>query len=153
MLETVHGAARRLEKNLELCLWMQLLLLTLNWNLPCGGDRVHEVIHVRLHTVHGKEEKSWNLKWTFWGVKAAGRFPHSVWTRWGRNEKWWQWSLHQIPDGDTTSLSVPGSLQCSNYQAEVLAICTAAEHLLESGKNMGNIAIFTGSQSTLQALN
>ena len=35
-------------------------------------------------------------------------------------------------DGDTTSLSVPGGLQCSNYRAEILAICTAAEHLLES---------------------
>ena len=40
-----------------------------------------------------------------------------------------------------------------SYQAEILAICTAAEHLLESGKNMGNIAIFTDSLSTLQALN
>ena len=37
--------------------------------------------------------------------------------------------------------------------AEILAICTAAEHLLESGKQMENIAIFTDSLSTLQALN
>ena len=57
------------------------------------------------------------------------------------------------PDGDTTSLSVPGGLHCSNCRAEILAICTAAEHLLESGKQMGNIAIFTDSLSTLQALN
>ena len=56
-------------------------------------------------------------------------------------------------DGDTTSLSVPGGLQCSNYQAEILAICTAVGHLLESRKKMGNIAIFTDSRSTLQALN
>ena len=56
-------------------------------------------------------------------------------------------------DGDTTSLSVPGGLQCSNYRAEILAISTAAEHLLESRKKMGSIAIFTDSLSTLQALN
>ena len=37
-------------------------------------------------------------------------------------------------DDDTTSLSVPGGLQCSNYRAEILAIYTAAEHLLESWK-------------------
>ena len=37
-------------------------------------------------------------------------------------------------DGDTTSLSVPGCLQCSNYRAEILAICTSAEHLMESRK-------------------
>ena len=43
----------------------------------------------------------------------------------------------RYPDGDTTSLSVSGGLQCSNYRAEILAICTAAEHLLESGKQMG----------------
>ena len=36
---------------------------------------------------------------------------------------------------------------------EILAICTAAEHVLESRDKMGNIAIFTDSQSTLQALN
>ena len=56
-------------------------------------------------------------------------------------------------DGDTTSLSVPGGFQCSNYRAEILAISTAAEHLFESMKKMGNIAIFTDSLSTLQALN
>ena len=48
---------------------------------------------------------------------------------------------------------VPGGLQCPNYRAEILAICTAAEHLLESGKHMGNVVIFTDSLSTLQALN
>ena len=48
--------------------------------------------------------------------------------------------------------SVPSGLQCSNYWTEILAICTAAEHLLENGKQMGNIAIFTDSLSTLQAL-
>ena len=59
----------------------------------------------------------------------------------------------RYPDGDTTSLSVPGGLQCFSYRAEILAICTAAEQLLESGKQKGNIAIFTDSLSTLQALN
>ena len=57
------------------------------------------------------------------------------------------------PDGDTTSLSVPGGHQCSNYRAEILAICTAAEHLLESGKQMGNITIFTNPLPILQAPN
>ena len=41
------------------------------------------------------------------------------------------------PDGDTTSLSVSGGLQCSNYRAEILAVCTTAKHLLESGKKHG----------------
>ena len=44
-------------------------------------------------------------------------------------------------------------LHCSNYRAEILAICTAAEHLLESVKKMENIDIFTDSLSTLQSLN
>ena len=55
----------------------------------------------------------------------------------------------RCPDGNTISLSVPGGLQCSYNPAEILAICTAAEHLLECGKQMGNIAIFTDSLSTL----
>ena len=59
----------------------------------------------------------------------------------------------RYPDGDTTSLSVPGGLHCSNNRAEILAICTAAEHLLESGQQIGNIATFTDALSTLQALN
>ena len=59
----------------------------------------------------------------------------------------------KYPDGDTTSLLVHGGLQCSSYRVETLTICTAAEHLLESGKQMGNIAIFTNFLSTLQALN
>ena len=62
-------------------------------------------------------------------------------------------AAESISDGNTTSLSVPGGLQCSNYRAEILAICTAAEHLLESREKMGNIAIFTDSLSTLEALN
>ena len=40
-----------------------------------------------------------------------------------------------------------------NYQAEILAVCTATEHLLECEKPMGNILIFTNSLSTLPALN
>ena len=90
----------------------------------------------------------------------ADRFPHNVWTRVytdGSAEEGMKIGGSGVyikyPDGNTTSLSVPGGLQCSNYRAEILAICTAAEHLLESGKNMGNIAIFTDSLSTLQALN
>ena len=68
-----------------------------------------------------------------------------------RGWKWWQRSLHQLP---RWWHHLPlGGLHCSNYQAEILAICTAAEHLLESGKQMGNIAIFTDYLSTLQALN
>ena len=59
----------------------------------------------------------------------------------------------RYPVGDTASLLVPGGLHCSNYRAEILAICTAAEHLLESGKQVGDIAIFTNPMSTLQALN
>ena len=37
-------------------------------------------------------------------------------------------------DGDTTSLSVPGGLQCSNYRDEILAICTAASTCWRVGK-------------------
>ena len=59
----------------------------------------------------------------------------------------------RYPDSNTTSLSVLGDLQCSNCRTEMLAICTAAEHLVESGKQMGNVAIFTDYLSTLQALN
>ena len=59
----------------------------------------------------------------------------------------------RYPNGSTTYLSVPGGFQCSSYRAETQAICTAAERLLESGKQTGNIAIFTDSLSTLQALN
>ena len=57
----------------------------------------------------------------------------------------------RYPDRDTTSLSVPGGLQCSNCRAEILAIWTAAEHPLESGKQMKNITIFTDSLSTLNS--
>ena len=89
----------------------------------------------------------------------ADRFPYNVWTHVytdGSAEEGVKNGGSEVyirhPDGDTTSLSVPGGPQCSNYQAEILAICTAAEHLLESGKQMGSIAIFTDSLSTLQAL-
>ena len=90
----------------------------------------------------------------------ADRFPHNVWTHVYTNGSAEEGMKNggsrvfiKYPDSDTTSLLVPGGLQCSNYGAEILAICTAAEHLLGSGKNMGNIAIFTDSLSTLQALN
>ena len=74
----------------------------------------------------------------------ADRFSHNIWTHvysdesaeGGRNEIWRQRSLDQIPRCDTTSLTVPGGLQCSNCQAEILVICTDAEHLLENGKQM-----------------
>ena len=88
------------------------------------------------------------------------RFPHTAWTHVyidGSAEEGMKNGGSGVyirySDGDTTSLSVPGGLQCSNYRAEILAICTAAEHLLESREKMGNIAIFTDSLSTLQALN
>ena len=90
----------------------------------------------------------------------ADRFPHNVWTHvyidgsaeeGVRNDD--SGVYIRYPDGDTTFLSDPGGLQCSNYRAELLAICTAAEHLLESGKQMGSITIFTDSLSTLQAFN
>ena len=90
----------------------------------------------------------------------ADRFPYTAWTHVytdGSAEEGMKNGGSRVyirySDGDTTSLLVPGGLQCSNYQAELLAICTAAEHLLESRKKMGNIAIFTDSLSTLQALN
>ena len=90
----------------------------------------------------------------------ADRFPHTAWIHVytdGSAEEGMKNGGSGVyirySDGDTTSLSVPGGLQCSNYRAEILAICTAAEHLLESRKKKGNIAIFTDSLSTLQALN
>ena len=93
-------------------------------------------------------------------VLIADRFPHNVCTRVyidGSAEVGMKNGDSGVyikyPDGDTTSFSVPYGLQCSNYRAEILAICTAAKHLLESGKNMGNIAIFTDFLSTHQALN
>ena len=90
----------------------------------------------------------------------ADRFHHTSWTHVytdgsaeERMENGGSGLYIRYSDGDTTSISVPGGLQCSNYRAEILAISTAAEHLLESRKKMGNIAIFTDSLSTLQALN
>ena len=90
----------------------------------------------------------------------ADRFPCNVWTHvytdWSSEEgmKYGGSGVYiRYPDDDTTSPSVPGGLRCSSYQAEILAICTAAEHLLESVKQMGNIAIFTDSLPILQALN
>ena len=88
----------------------------------------------------------------------ADRFPHTSWTHVytdGSAEEGMKngGSRVYIRYSDGDSLLVPGGLQCSNYRAEILAICTAAEHLLESRKKMGNIAIFTDSLSTLQALN
>ena len=88
------------------------------------------------------------------------RFPHTAWTHVytdGSAEEGMKNGGSGVyirySDGDTTSLSFPGGLQSSNYRAEILAICTAAEHLLESGKQIGNIIIFTDSLSTLQTLN
>ena len=91
---------------------------------------------------------------------TADRLPHNVWTHVyadasaeeginnGGNGVYIRYS-----GGDIASLAVPGGLQCFNYRAEILTICTAAEHLLESGKQIGNIAIFTDSLSILQVLN
>ena len=90
----------------------------------------------------------------------ADRFPHTAWTHVytdGSTEEGMKNGGSGVyirySDGDTTSLSVPGGLQCSNYRAEILTISTATEHLLESREKMGNIAIFTDSLSALQALN
>ena len=86
----------------------------------------------------------------------ADRFPHTAWTHVyidGSAEEGTKNGGSGVyirySDDDTTSLSVPGGLQCSKYRAEILAISTAAEHLLESRKKMGNITIFTDSLSTL----
>ena len=74
---------------------------------------------------------------------TADRFPHTAWTHVytdGSAEEGMKNGGSGVcirySDGDTTSLSVPGGLQCSNYRAEILAISTAAEHLLESRKKM-----------------
>ena len=90
----------------------------------------------------------------------ADRFPQTAWTHVytdGSAEEGMENGGSGVyirhSDGDTTSPSVPGGLQCSSYRAEILAISTAAEHLLESRKKTGNFAIFTDSFSTLQALN
>ena len=71
----------------------------------------------------------------------ADRFPHTAWTHVcsdGSTEEGMKNGGSGVyirySDGDTTSLSVPGGRQCSNYRSEVLAISTAAEHLLESRK-------------------
>ena len=89
----------------------------------------------------------------------ADRFPHTAWTHVytdGSAEEGMKnggsWVCIRYSDGDTTSLSVPGGLQCSNCRAEILAISTAAEHLLESRKKMGNKPS-SPTLSTLQALN
>nr|KAG5705581.1 hypothetical protein BaRGS_034779 [Batillaria attramentaria] len=58
----------------------------------------------------------------------------------------------RFPDGEQTSIAVPGGKLCSNFRAEVLAITTAADFLSSSIKPLGNISIFTDSMSTLQAL-
>ena len=90
----------------------------------------------------------------------ADRFPHTAWTHVYTDGSAQEGMKNggsgvyiRYSNGDTTSLSVPGGLQCSNYRAEILAISTAAEHLLESREKMGNIALFTDSLSILQALN
>ena len=71
----------------------------------------------------------------------ADRFPHNVWISVyidGSAEEGLKngGSVVYIryPDGDTTSLSVPGGFQRSNYRAEMLTVCTDVEHMLESGK-------------------
>ena len=71
----------------------------------------------------------------------ADRFSHTAWTHVytdGSAEEGVKNGGRGVyirySDGDTTSLSVPGGLQCSNYRAEILTISTAAEYLLESRK-------------------
>ena len=69
----------------------------------------------------------------------ADRFPHTAWTHVytdGSAEEGMKnggGGVHiRYSDGDSTFLSVPGGVQCSDYRAETLqAICIAAERLLE----------------------
>ena len=89
---------------------------------------------------------------------TADRFPNNVWTQVFTNGSAEEGMNNggrgvyiRYSDGDTTSLSVPGGPHWTNDRAEILAICRTTEHLLESWKQMGNIAIFTDSLSTLQA--
>ena len=56
------------------------------------------------------------------------------------------------PDGDCSTLAVPGGQLCSNFRAEVHAISTAADFLSSCGKPLSHVVIFTDSMSTLQAL-
>ena len=88
----------------------------------------------------------------------ANRFPHNVWTHvctdgyakeGMKNGDRGVYIRH--PDGDSTFLSVPDGPQCSNHPTEILATCTAAQHLLESEKQMETIAILIDSLSTLHS--
>ena len=58
----------------------------------------------------------------------------------------------RYPDGERSSLAVPGGKLCSNFRAEVLAIKTAADFLASCERPLGSISIFSDSMSTLQAL-
>lgn len=58
----------------------------------------------------------------------------------------------RFPNGETSKLSFPGGRRCSNYNAEILAIKKAIEHLLSIGQAKGSIVVFTDSLSALQAL-
>ena len=52
----------------------------------------------------------------------------------------------------TSDTQFLGAFSAHNYQAEILAVYTAAKYLLECGKPIGNVAIFSDSLSALQTL-
>ena len=124
------------------------LLTDPGWKLDREAD-IHMFLSVP--SITSKEQLPGELR-NLTLALIADRFPHTAWTHVytdGSAEEGMKNGGSGVyirySDGDITSLSVPGGLQCSSYRAEILAISTAAEHLLESGKQMGNIAILFDS--------
>ena len=152
--QSLNGQYKELSRTHEDIVDMPTELLT---DPPWKPDRDADIqIFLSVPGITSKEKLPGELR-NLTLALTADRFPHNVWTHVYTDESAEKGMKNggsgvyiKYPDGDTTSLLVPGGLQCSNYRAEILAICTAAEHLLESRKNMGNIAIFTDSLSTLQ---
>ena len=58
----------------------------------------------------------------------------------------------KYPDNSPFTLSAPVGKQSSNYRAEVQALFTATNHLIEQGERQRNIVFLTDSMSALQAL-
>ena len=131
------------------------LLTDLGWK----PDRETDIqMFLSVPGITSKEQLPGELR-NFMLTLIADRFPHTAWTHVytdGSAEEGMKNDDNGVylrySDGDTTSLSVPGGLQCSNYRAEILAICTAPEHLLESRKKR-EISPSSPTLSTLQALN
>jgi ribonuclease HI len=57
----------------------------------------------------------------------------------------------KLPNGDTTKLKVPAGSRCTSFYAEMTAILTALQYLLDSDLP-ANVAIFTDSQSAIRSL-